>query len=216
MTPLWIIGSGGHATVVVDTARASGVFDVLGCLDDDVGRHGGQVLGAPVVGSISKATVEEHRIHNAVIAIGSNTVRRTIAARLGSLLEWAVVIHPDAYVAESATLGEGAVVFAGVVIQPQVRVGRHVICNTSSSVDHDSRIGDWVHIGPGARLAGDTAIGDGALLGIGSSVAPGVGVGEWSVVGAGATVIHDLPSNVTAIGTPSRSITTRPNGLGRG
>lgn len=215
MTPLWVIGSGGHATVVVDTARASGAFRVMGCLDDNPERHGHEVLGVPVIGPISEATIEEHHILHAVIAIGSNPVRRMLAARLGNHLNWTTVIHPEAYVAASATLGEGTVVFAKAVIQPQVQVGRHVICNTSSSVDHDSHVGDWVHIGPGACLGGDASVGAGTFLGIGSAMVPGARVGEWSVVGAGATVIHDLPPNVTAIGTPAQSIKTRPEGWHR-
>ncbi|SUM31585.1 Tetrahydrodipicolinate N-succinyltransferase [Staphylococcus gallinarum] len=33
-------------------------------------------------------------------------------------------------------------------------IGEHVIINTSAVVEHDNRIGDYVHISPGAMLAG--------------------------------------------------------------
>ncbi|MNW21879.1 dTDP-3-amino-3,6-dideoxy-alpha-D-galactopyranose 3-N-acetyltransferase [compost metagenome] len=41
------------------------------------------------------------------------------------------------------------------------------------------------------------------MIGAGSTIIPGKKVGEWATVGAGATVIHDIPSFRTAIGTPA-------------
>lgn len=206
MKGLWIVGSGGHAKVVIDTARATGEFKVLGCLDDDPGRFGQEVLGVPVVGPISPVTIREHAVEYAVVAIGSNVARRSIVGRFATDVSWVTLVHPRASVAASVRLGEGTVVFAGAVVQPDVHLGRHVIVNTSASVDHDSRLGDWVHIGPGAHLAGNVTIGEGTFLGIGSRVIPGVRVGDWSTIGAGSTVIDGLPSKVTAVGTPARVI----------
>lgn len=210
MIPLWIIGSGGHAKVAIATARATDAFDVVGCLDDDPARHGTHLLGVPVAGALTAHTITTHRIEHAFIAIGSNAARCRIDEAFGNMLAQATLVHPRAWVADGVTPGEGTLVCAGAIVQPDARIGRHVILNTASSVDHDSVIADYVHIGPGCNLSGTTTIGEGAFLGVGSRVIPGTSVGEWTIVGAGSTVIHDLPPNVTAVGTPAKVIRQRP------
>ena len=104
--------------------------------------------------------------------------------------------------------------FAGAVIQPDAILGRHVIINTGATVDHDCRLGDFVHVAPGAHLAGGVRIDPGGFMGIGSVAVPGVHLGTGCVVGAGAVVVRDLLPNVTAIGVPARPTRGRAD-LGR-
>jgi acetyltransferase-like isoleucine patch superfamily enzyme len=91
-------------------------------------------------------------------------------------------------------------------VQPGTSIGQHVILNTAATVDHDSIVEDFVHIGPGCNLAGNVAVGEGTFFGIGSRAVPGCRVGPWTTVGAGAAVVHDLPANVTAGGVPAKVI----------
>lgn len=203
--PLWVIGSGGHAKVVIDAARATGRFTIAGVLDDDEQRHGATILGVRVMGGTAHETVAALGVEHAVIAIGANRVRERVAARLDGMVRWASVAHPAATIAPGVSIGMGSVVMAGAVVQPDCVVGAHVIVNTAASVDHDCRLGDYCHVGPGAHLAGDVRVGDGALLGVGVSVIPGREIGGWSTVGAGAVVVRDLPSRVTASGVPARA-----------
>ncbi len=101
---------------------------------------------------------------------------------------------------------------AGVVVQAQATLGRHVIANTGCSIDHDCAVGDYVHLAPGSRLAGGVHLGEGSFLGTKASAIPGINVGEWSIVGAGAVVSRSLPANITAVGAPAKVIKERPTG----
>lgn len=200
-----VIGAGGHAKVVISTLLESGCA-VAAVFDDDPAKFGTQLLGVPVKGPIPRLADEDCR--RAVIAIGDNSVREKLANEIEGV-EWVTVVHPRAYVHPSARLKEGAVVFAGVIIQPDSSIGAHVIVNTGATIDHDCLISDYVHLAPGVRLAGGVEVGRGAFLGIGSVVIPNLHVGAWSVVGAGGVVTEDLPDNVTAIGVPARPIKRR-------
>lgn len=195
-----VIGAGGHAKVVVATIRAAGL-DVECAWDDDPRRRGGDVLGAPVRGSVDDVPAGVP----IVVAIGSNVVRRDVVARLGAR-EFCTVAHPSAVVHPSATLGPGTVVFAGAIVQPDARLGAHVIVNTAASVDHDCLVEDFVHVAPGARLAGGVSVREGALFGIGSCALPGVEVGSWAIVGAGGVVVTPIPPRSTAVGCPAKII----------
>jgi acetyltransferase-like isoleucine patch superfamily enzyme len=101
-------------------------------------------------------------------------------------------------------IGEGTVIFAGVILQPRTRIGSHVIVNTAASVDHDGLLEDFVHVAPGARLSGQVTIREGALMGVGSAAIPGTTVGAWAVVGAGGAVVADVAPGATALGVPAR------------
>ena len=114
------------------------------------------------------------------------------------------VIHPRAFVASNADIGEGSQILAMAAVCANAKLGRSVIINTSASVDHGCIVGDGVHIAPGAHIAGEVEIGKHAFIGAGAVVLPGVRIGHDAVVGAGATVVSDVLSNQTVIGTPAR------------
>jgi sugar O-acyltransferase (sialic acid O-acetyltransferase NeuD family) len=194
-----VIGGGGHAKVVIRALQESGYL-VEAVYDDSPEKRGRRVAGVPVVGPVSQIA-ERGRIA-AVIAVGDNAMRRDLASKLD--LEWIIVVHPRAFVDKSAKIGQGTVICAGAVIQPEAVLGQHVIVNTGASIDHDCRIGDFVHLAPGAHLAGEVSVEEGALVGTGASVTPRRMIGAWSILGAGAVAIHDVPARTTAIGVPAR------------
>jgi sugar O-acyltransferase (sialic acid O-acetyltransferase NeuD family) len=196
-----VVGSGGHAKVVIATAQAAGL-DVAGIVDDDPATHGRRVLGVEVAGGSAAVLADPGVL--AVLAIGSNRARARLAGT--ARCRFATIVHPSAVVHPTVLLAPGTVVFAGAVIQPDSVLGAHAIVNTSASIDHDCAIGDFVHVAPGVRLAGNVTLAEGVFLGIGSCAIPGVTVGAWTTVGAGASVVHDLPADVTAVGVPARPL----------
>lgn len=199
MSQAQVIGAGGHARVVIAAMQAAGI-EVVAAWDDDPERIGQTILGVRVRGPIANAV--SARDVPAVIAIGDNRARERVAASLP--LQWISVVHPRAWVHETVHLEPGAVVCAGAIVQPDVRVGAHVIVNTSASVDHDCVLEDFVHLGPGVNLCGGVRVETGALLGVGACARPNARIGAWSTVGAGGVVIEPVPPGVVAIGCPAR------------
>ncbi|HEX8091381.1 MAG TPA: acetyltransferase [Blastocatellia bacterium] len=196
-----VIGAGGHAKVVISNLRAAG-YSVTDVYDDDRGRWGTSVLGVPVRGAIAELAHAGRRV--AVIAIGDNRVRERLAREID--MEWVTVAHPLSYIHSSVRLGEGSVVSAGAIIQPDAFIGAHAIINTGATVDHDCVVGDFAHLAPGVRLAGGVRIAAGAFLGTGAIVIPCRSVGEWAVIGAGGVVVRDIPAGATAVGIPAKPL----------
>ena len=95
---------------------------------------------------------------------------------------------------------------ASVVINTSSKVGKGCILNTSSSVDHDNLIRDYVHISPGARTGGNVNIGNGTWLGIGSLVSNNVNICSGCILGAGSVTVKDLEESGTYVGVPVRKI----------
>jgi sugar O-acyltransferase (sialic acid O-acetyltransferase NeuD family) len=196
---LIVVGAGGHAKVVVASARAAG-FRVMAIVDDARQRWGESRLGVPVSGPTEPVLQDPGA--QVVLAIGDNRVRRQLAAT--ARCRFVSVVHPSAIIDATVRLGDGSVVFAGAVIQPDTTIGAHAIVNTGASIDHDCVLGEAVHIAPGTRLAGNVTLGDEVFLGIGTVVIPGVTIGARTTIGAGAVVVRDLPADVVAVGVPAR------------
>lgn len=200
MSRLLIFGSGGHAKVVISTARAASM-EVIAAVDEAEEKWGGECLGVPICGPADRL-VEEGIPW--VIAIGDNAVRKRMAASIDG--EFAIVVHPEAWIDPTATLGPGTVVFAGAVVQPNVRIGSHCILNTRSSIDHDGICEDFAQIAPGATLGGNVTMQEGSMVGIGASVHQGATIGADSVVGGGAFFKGELPHGRMALGVPAKDV----------
>jgi len=198
-----VIGAGGHAKVIISTLKVLG-FEVRMVLDEDENKWNKTILGIPISGPLD--LIKSGNFERGIIAIGDNKTRKIITERYKGCCKWIKIIHPFSYVHTTVEIGEGSVIFAGAVIQPEAKVGNQVIINTSVNVDHDSEIQDYVHIAPGVHLAGGVFVGEGALVGIGSSVLPYKRIGKWATVGAGAVVNKDIPDFLTVVGVPAKPV----------
>lgn len=209
MTPLLILGAGGHARVVAETALAAGCHGGLAFADDRCTSPEAlpSPLGWPLIGTLAQALdpAIRERFPAAVVAIGHAATRLHWQQRLlAAGYELPLLIHPTAWVSPSARLAPGTVVFAQAAVQSQAAIGAAAILNTGCSVDHDAVLADAVHLCPGARLAGEVRVGARSWIGIGASVIQQIRIGADVTVGAGAAVVCDLPDGVTAVGVPAR------------
>lgn len=201
---LIIIGANGHGRVAADIALKMNKWSSIAFLDDDETIQSS--MGLEVVGR-SGDTLKYIKNCDFFVGIGSNTTRGKIQKRLeneGASVP--VLIHPNAIIGEQVELAAGTIVMAGVVINCCTKVGKGCIVNTSSTLDHDNWIDDFVHISPGVHLAGKVKIGRETWLGIGSIVNNNVTITESCKIGAGAVVLKDILKPGTYVGVPARSI----------
>ena len=145
----------------------------------------------------------------ALVAIGGSHGRDRIAIQrrfATSRLRVESIVHPDASVCASASLGAGTQVLAQAVVAADARVGEACIVNHRASIDHECVIGDGVHVAPGATLCGCVTLHDNVMIGAGAVILPRLSIGENSIVGAGAVVTRDVPPNVVVVGNPARKV----------
>lgn len=193
-----IYGASGHGKVVIDIVRSQGM-EIGYVIDDNPAIK--SVSGFSVVQEIP----EEGLDAECVLAIGKNSIRKTIAEKFEGRFSVAIK-HSSAVISSSAQLGDGTVIMANANVNSDAIIGKHCIINTGAIVEHDCWLEDYVHISPNATLAGEVSIGEGSHIGAGAVVIPGIKIGKWATVGAGAIIIKDIPDTAVVVGNPGRII----------
>jgi len=216
MKDVIVIGSSGHAKVVVDVLETEGIYRVAGLIDP-YRKRGERAFGHEIRGSVEDVgeLCKRHGIGYVFIAIGDNWVRHNIHQKVVSTcpgIVFATAVHPSAIIAKNAFIGNGSVVMAGAVVNSYTRIGAFCIANTSTSIDHDCHLEDYSSVAPSVCLGGNVRVGKYSAVSIGAVVSHRVEIGQHTVVGAGSTVLADIPDQVLAYGTPARIIRKRQIG----
>nr|WKF57737.1 Putative acetyltransferase EpsM [Paraburkholderia busanensis] len=216
MQNIVLVGSSGHAKVVIDIVEKAGHYRIAGLIDA-FRAVGEETLGYPVLGGeadLPRLAVE-HDLRGVIVAIGDNGVRERVADKVAQAwpqASFVSAVHPHASIGNGTTIGDGTVVMAGAVINPCCSVGRFCIVNTQASLDHDGVMDDFASLAPGVTTGGNCRIGQGAAVSIGAVLRHGVVVGEHSVVGAGSLVLEAVEPFTVTYGSPARKVRDRQRG----
>jgi len=210
-----IWGSAGHAMVVLDMLEANGfrpvaLFDNnpdVKSIDPDVPLYHGE---AGFFGWAEK--VADLGQFSGFMAIGGG--RGDVRLQLRKMFHQVgittpTIAHENAVISPNSAIGDGCQFLAFTNVAAGARIGNACILNHKASVDHESELGDGVHLAPGATLCGLVKVGNNSFIGSGATILPRVTIGQNCVVGAGAVVTRDVPDGVTVVGCPADIIKNR-------
>lgn len=177
MKNIVIIGAGDLGKEVVwlieDINKHDPTYLILGFLDDDKEKTGGEFYGYKVLGAVSELeNIASRTPLAAVIAIQDGSVRRKIVEEHSAFKEWESIIHPTAVIAGSSPVRTGSVVFPQVTVSVDSRLGEFNLYYIHSTICNDCKIGDYVSIMSGASVSERAEIGDECFLAAGSTVYP--------------------------------------------
>ncbi|MGG3563599.1 acetyltransferase [Neobacillus rhizosphaerae] len=204
--PIIMIGNGGHASVLTEILlQQKRNIKGFTAPKDQENRFNLPYLGEDKV--IYKYNPDEIEL---VLGIGSINVSRKREEIFNQYKQqgffFASVIHNSAIISPTVKTGEGLQIMANVVIQPFVEIDDNTIINTSTSIDHESRIGKHCHLAPGSTLSGNVSIGNSTHVGTGSIFIQNVKIGNNVLIGAGSLVITSINDNCKAYGVPAKEV----------
>ena len=205
---LLLIGGGGHCKSVLDSLLLLNRYVEIGIIDKK--EHIGElILNIPIIGDDDDLTELYHRgYREAFITLGSigspqNRVRlfemiEKIGFNIPNIIDLTAVISKDVKLSKGIFIGKNSAINVGAYI------GKGSIINTSSTIEHDCSVGDFVHISPGSILCGEVQVGDHTHIGARSVIKQGLKIGSNSIIGMGSVVLNDVSNNVVAYGNPCR------------
>ena len=205
--PVAIIGYSGHSYVIIDILLSAGRLVTAYCDNEE------KIVNPYHLDYLGKESQIVHKLKNYdyFACIGDNNIRERIQKNLTQFLGKPInAIHPSAVISASVKMGDGVMIAANSTLNPLVEIGTGVICNTSTSIDHECVIGDFSHIAPGAVLCGNVIVGKNSFIGANSVIKQGIKIGDNVIIGAGTVVVKDIPDGATVVGNPARSLVKKP------
>lgn len=157
-----LLGNGGHSASVRDVMLALGwticsVFEIdflaeqLNLVEGGCGEH-----------------EDRHQSSSWVSAFGDNKLREQAVDFILNEYnspKFPAIISQLASISPTATIGDGSVVMPFAHLGPGAILGKFVLANTGSLIEHHAQAGDYSHIAPGAVLLGGAKAGISSLIG---------------------------------------------------
>lgn len=198
MKNIVIIGAGDLGKEVVwlieDVNKLTPQYVILGFLDDDKEKEGGEFYGYKVLGGTEMLeALDERNPISAVVAIQDGSVRQKIVAEHPEFNKWESIIHPTAVVASSSPVGRGSILFPQVTVSVDTKLGDFGLLYIHSTVCNDCVIGDYVSIMSGVTVSERAEVGNGCFFATNSCVYPHVRIGSNVKLLAGTGAGKDCP-----------------------
>ena len=133
---------------------------ILGFVDNDPNLSGKKLLGIPII-KFSELTdsKEFYGICGTVNPkLKENIVNKEIFKKGYKL---GTIIHPDIELPEDVIIENGSIIFSGVQISCNVKIGGCVWLDKNVLIGHDSSIGDFSSILPSTKISGMCNLGSG-------------------------------------------------------
>jgi sugar O-acyltransferase (sialic acid O-acetyltransferase NeuD family) len=208
MNDIVVIGGGGHSKVVISILKKTGKYNIIGYTDI---KNRGYILGVSFLGNDDECIMKNNsEIKLCAIGIGqikNVEFRKLIIQKyIKAGFKFPPIVSPQAIINENVAIDDGTVIMDGAVIQTGSIIEKYSIINTKASVDHDCKIGSYVHIAPGATISGNVRIGHDVFIGAGSTIIQDIQIGNNCIVAAAALVRKDIKDDYTFVSNSLRKM----------
>jgi len=193
MEDIIILGVDIHAIEIIDIIIMTKRYNVLGIIRESPDGPR-EYMGRPILGGPDALGGYPNALRVPMHGWKDRADRKN----------WVTIAAPSSFIASSAKLGAGCVIYPNCFIGANARLGDGVFMLSGSVINHDCVIEDGVVITTGVTLAGSVKVKTRAYLGQSCTVKQFLTIGEKSLVGMGAVVTRDVPDGATVIGCPAR------------
>jgi sugar O-acyltransferase (sialic acid O-acetyltransferase NeuD family) len=207
-----IIGGEGNGSVIADAitdARLLGSSDahIYGFLNDRMNK-GDQIAGYPVLGSLSEVQFflkQGCRFVFAIYRIDGQRERIELFNNLKIPVESLFTfIHPMAYVAPSARIGNGVVIMPHVSVSSEAVIGDCCLLMVNSSIGHNTVLAAHCHLAAQSCLSSHVLLNEGVHIGLNATVREHLTLEKYSTLGMGSVLLNNIGEQEIWVGNPAR------------
>ena len=113
-------------------------------------------------------------------------------------------IHPLALIARSAKIGQGVVVLANSVVNPNVVLGDFCTVQSNVLIGHDSKVGEYNFFAAHSVIGSNINFGEANFIGLNASFNNYIVIGDNTFIGMGSNVTKNIPSETKVYGNPAK------------
>ena len=149
MKDIVIIGAGGIgrevAWIIETINKVKKHWNLIGFIDDNEEVCGKIINDYKVLGGIDYLISLDKDVY-VIIAMANPKVKKSIVAKLNNKFKFATIIHPSIKVSRFVQIGDGSIVYPGVILTVNTKLGNHVLISGNCGIGHDTSIGDYSSI----------------------------------------------------------------------
>ena len=195
MKDIVIIGAGGIgrevAYFIEEINEISPTWNIIGFIDENIEIHNKELNGYKVLGGLNALTELNVKPY-VVVAIANCTVKKKIVERLEGKFDFATIIYPTVKVSKYIEIGKGSIIYPGVILTVNTKIGNHVLLSANCGIGHDTVIGDYSSVLWGSNFSGYDNVGESCFIGVGTKVIQGINISDGNRISAGMTVTEDV------------------------
>jgi sugar O-acyltransferase (sialic acid O-acetyltransferase NeuD family) len=149
----------------------------------------------------------EPDLYLVLIAIGDPVVRKKMVSILPKNTNYGTFIHHTAQILdENIEIGPGSIICPNVILTTNIKLGSHTHLNLSTTIGHDTIVGDFFTTAPGAKISGNCTIGNNVYIGTNASVREKIKICDNVIIGLNSGVVKSIDESGTYGGIPTRKI----------
>jgi sugar O-acyltransferase (sialic acid O-acetyltransferase NeuD family) len=189
-----IIGTGGHASSLLDLIESTGKYKILGFLckkNSSIDFNGYKILG-------DDNYLNKIKKNKPLVALGFSSYKNLEFYKKKFLqikskgFVIASIISPHSYVSKKVKIGEGVNIFHGAVINRNCKIADGVTINSKTLIEHDCQISSFVHISTGCILNGHVRIGEKTFIGSGAIIKENIKINKKKFIKMSSSIISNL------------------------
>ena len=195
MKDIVIIGAGGigreAAWIIEEINAVNPTWNIVGFVDDNTENWDKKLNGYRVLGGLESLNKLEVK-PDVVVAIANCGIKKSIVEKLSGKFEFATVVYPTVRVSKFVEIGQGSIIYPGVILTVNTKIGNHVIISGNCGIGHDTVIGDYSSVLWGSNFSGYDVVGEECFIGVGTKVAQGIKIDDSRRVSTGGIVTEDI------------------------
>lgn len=195
MKDIVIIGAGGIgrevAWIIEEINEVNPTWNIIGFVDDNSEMWGKELNGYRVLGGLDILDKLESK-PEVIVAIANCRVKKDIVSRLNGKFDFATVIYPSVRISRFIEIGQGSIIYPGVIFTVNTKIGNHVVISGNCGIGHDTVIGDYSSVLWGSYFSGYDVVGEECFVGVGAKFIQGIKIGSGRRVEAGTVVVENI------------------------
>lgn len=187
-----VLGSGGHCRVILENLYHLKKKNII-LYDINFSPVANNFILKNQVFDFKKILKKNiNKKNNLYLALGSNFLRKKYFTKFNKKFIMPSLISPKSNISKYSKYGYANFFNHFSYIGANSILGDNNIINTYSLIEHDVKIGNHCHIGPGVKIGGKSIIEDNVLVGIGSILIDKIKICSNVIIGAGSIVTASI------------------------